>query len=435
MKLHKIILVSLMAVLFVFFSLVAVSAQDVVTIKFWSHNYPPREAIDNEIIAQFEKDHPNIKVEVTIGPGDDSLYVPQLLTALSSGDGPDLFNVLTFMVPDLIPSKAVIPVDAEAAGFKSQQEIIDSYVPGILDTMIGKDGQLYALPTELGNYALFINTKLFTEAGLDPVTDIPSTWEDLMAIAPKLTKKDANGNITQRAFDFAYPLPDEIVSGGITFIGMAHQLGGELFNADRTAGAINTDAWVKTYTYVRDYAKDYGGMSLSPATVDFYAGTVAITISGPWYLPAIIEANNPNMVKDVVTAPFPRWKDGLVNNSGSALYAYGLHVNAQSAPEVQKAAWMLAGALTNQPEQYFSKALLLQPRLSLVKNTDLLKDSFASMFITDMAGNPSLPAWKNLGELTGILNRALERIVSEGADVQASLDTANDELTVLLTQS
>jgi hypothetical protein len=96
---------------------------------------------------------------------------------------------------------------------------------------------------------------------------------------------------------------------------------------------------------------------------------------------------------------------------------------------------MLAGALTNQPEQYFSKALLLQPRISLVKNADILKDSFASMFITDMAGNPSLPAWKNLGELTGILNRALERIVSEGADVQASLNTANDELTVLLTQS
>lgn len=435
MKLRKMILFALVVGLLAVVSLAAVSAQDQITIKFWSHDYPPREAIDKEIIAQFEADNPNIKVEYTIGPGDDSLYVPQLLTALASGDGPDLFNVLTFLVPDLIPSKAVVPVDAAAAGFGSQQEIIDSYVPGVLETMIGDDGQLYAMPTELGNYALFINTKLFTDAGLDPATDIPTTWEEMMAIAPKLTKKDSSGNIIQRAFDFAYPLPDEIVSGGITFMGMAHQLGGDLFNEEGTAGTINTEAWVKTYTFVRDYAKEFGGMSLTPATVDFYSGTVAMTISGPWYLPAIIEANNPDMVADVTTAPFPRWGEGQVNDTGSALYAYGLHVNALSSPEVQAAAWKLAGALTNQPEKYFSEALLLQPRKSLVENADLLKDSFASMFITDMAGNPSLPAWENLGELTGILNRALERILTEGADVQESLNTANDELTALLTQS
>jgi multiple sugar transport system substrate-binding protein len=410
----------------------SVAAQDQITIKFLSHDYAPREKIDREIIAQFEKDNPNIKVEYTIGPGDDSQYVPQLLTALGSGEGPDLFNVLTFLVPDLIPSKAVVPVDAVAAGFKSQQDIIDAYVPGVLDSMIGEDGQLYALPTELGNYALFINAKLFKEAGLDPSKDIPKTWEDMMAIAPKLTKKDASGNITQRAFDFAYPIPDEIVSGEITYIGMAHQLGGELFNKDRTEGTINTEAWVKTYTFVRDYAKEFGGMSYTPATVDFYSGTVAIVISGPWYLPAVIEANNKDMVPDVVTAPFPRWKDGLVNNTGSAMYAYGLHVNVQSSPEVQKAAWMLAGKLTNYPDRYFSEALLLQPRLSLVNNKDLMAGSFASMFIQDMQGNPQLPALKNFGELPGIMQRALQSMLSDGVDPQEALNKANDELTALL---
>jgi multiple sugar transport system substrate-binding protein len=409
-------------------------AQDPITIKFWSHDYPPRETIDREIIAQFEADNPNITVEYTIGPGDDFQYVPQLLTALASGEGPDLFNVLTFLVPDLIPSGAVVPVDAEAVGFESQEAIIDSYLPGVLDTMIGEDGQLYAMPTELGNYALFINADLFEAAGLDPVADAPKTWEDILAIAPKLTIKDDSGNITQRAFDFAYPLPDEIVGGGITFTGMAYQLGGTILSEDRTAGAIDSEAWVKTYEFVRDYAAEFGGPSLAPSSIGFYEGNVAMVISGPWYLPAIIEANNPDMVDSVVTAPFPRWADGQVNDVGSALYAYGLHVNSQSSPEVQEAAWKLAGALTNQPERYFSEALLLQPRVSLTENQELMDSSFASMFILDMAGSPSLPALENFGELPGILNRALERVLLEGADAQESLSTANDELDQLLTQ-
>ncbi|MBI5667646.1 MAG: extracellular solute-binding protein [Chloroflexi bacterium] len=413
-------------------SLATVAAQEPIVIKFWSHDYPPREAIDRDIIARFEQDNPNIKVEYTIGPGDDFQYVPQLLTALAAGEGPDLFNVLTFLVPDLIPDGAVVPVDAEAAGYASQEEIINSYLPGVLETMIGVDGQLYALPTELGNYALFVNTALFREAGLDPEKDIPTTWEDLMALAPKLTKRDASGNIVQRAFDFSYPIPDEILGGGIAFQGMAHQLGGEYFNEERTEGRINTDAWVKTYTFVRDYAKEFGGMALTPSSIGFYEGNVAMLLSGPWYLPQLVEANNPELAKDVITAPFPRWKEGLVNDGGSALYAYGLHVNSQSSPEVQEAAWKLAGALTSEPERYFSEALLLQPKLSLTENEELMQGSFAAMFIRDMANSPSLPSLKNFGELPGIMNRALERILLEDMDVQESLNIANDELTALL---
>lgn len=421
------LLVALVSIL----SLSAAVAQDQVTIQFWSHDYPPRQAIDDAIIAQFEADNPDINVEYTIGPGDDFQYVPQLLTALAGGEGPDLFNVLTFLVPDLIPSGAVSPVDWAGMGYASQDELVDLYLPGTLDSMIGEDGNLYAVPTELGNYALFINGDLFEAAGLDPIADAPQTWEDIMALAPMLTVKDESGNITQRGFDFAYPLPDEIVGGGVTFTGMAYQLGGTIFD-DARAGTINSEAWVKTYEFIRDYAAEYGGMAYTPSSIGFYEGNVAMVISGSWYLPAVIEANNPEMVDSVITAPFPRWADGNVNDTGSALYAYGLHVNSQSSPEVQAAAWKLAQALISEPERYFSEALLLQPRVSLTEDQELMDGSFASMFILDMPDSPSLPSLNNFGELPGIFNRALERVLLEGQDVQESLNTANDELNELL---
>jgi multiple sugar transport system substrate-binding protein len=411
-----------------------IQAQDQVTIKFWSHDYASREAIDREIITQFEGDNPNIKVEYTIGPGDDDQYRDQLLTAIAGGEGPDLFNVLARSVAELVSSGTVVPVDYAAMGFESEQALVDSYLAGTLEGFVGDDGELYAVPTEVGNYSLFINSKLFEEAGLDPATDIPTTWEDIMAIAPKLTKKGENGNITQRAFDFSYPGPEAVMSPRLTYGAMAYQLGNGYFNEEKNGGGLNTEGWIKTLTYIRDYAAEFGGPSLTPVAIDFVEGNVAMVISGAWYLPQEIEAKNPDLVPSILTAPFPRWKEGLVNDAGSYIFGYGLYVNSQSSPEVQAASWKLASALTSQPERYLNEALLLQPKVSIAENEELMQSSFAALFISDMAGSPYTPVITNGGELPGILNRSMERVLLEGMDPEESLTIANDEVTALFTQ-
>jgi len=428
------LLLSFLVVAVLLLSTSLVNAQNSITLKFWSHDFPPREKIDRDIIAQFEKDNPNIKVEYTVGPGDDDQYRDQLLTALAAGEGPDLFNILARSVAELVSSGAVAPVDAKAMGFDSQQALEDAYLAGTLEGFMGDDGKLYAVPTEIGNYSLFVNTKLFINAGLDPIKDVPHTWEDIMAIAPKLTKKDASGNIIQRAFDFSYPGPDALMSPRLTYGAMAYQLGGTYFNEDNTAGAVNTEGWVKTLTFMRDYAKNFGGPALLPVAADFVAGNVAMVISGAWYMPQEIQGKNPDMAKDIVVAPFPRWKEGLVNDAGSYIFGYGLYANSASSAEVQTAAWKLAAALSGQPERYLTDAQLLQPRKSLVENTDLMKTVFAAPFVADMKGNPWTPIIKNGGELPGILNRSMDRVLLEGADPQESLNTANDEITALFKQ-
>src|SRR6185503_12201308 len=104
-----------------------------------------------------------------------------------------------------------------------------------------------------------------------------------------------------------------------------------------------------------------------------------------------IETKNPDLVPSILTAPFPRWRDGLVNDAGSYIFGYGLYVNSQSSPEVQSAAWKLAGALSSQPERYLNEALLLQPKTSIAENKELMDSSFAALFISDMAGSPYTP--------------------------------------------
>ena len=58
-------------------------------------------------------------------------------------------------------------------------------------------GQVYGVPFLEGSKpALFYNTKMFKEAGLDP-NKPPATFDELMTYAQKLTKRDAAGNPTR----------------------------------------------------------------------------------------------------------------------------------------------------------------------------------------------------------------------------------------------
>lgn len=404
-----------------------VSAQQNLVIRYWSHDSTPRIPIDRDMMAKFEADNPGITVDYTVGPGDDPLYVEQLLVALASGSGPHCFNVVATRVPDLVPSGAVVPVDPVAMGYTSQQEVVDLYLDGTLGIFI-KDDVLYALPTEVGNYSLFINGDLFEAAGLDPVADAPRTWEALMELAPQLTVRDANGNITQRAFDFAYPIPDEIVSPRVTFGGMAFQLGGTYFNEEVTEGNVTHPGWVKTYEFIRDYAREFGGPAYTPSSIGFYEGNVAMVVSGAWYLPYIQEAN-PDLTDNIFAAPLPRFEDA-VNDAGSHLFAYGIYTSSQATPEEQAACWELASYLTSleAAERYLSDVLTLQPRKDLAASIASSEGSFVGIFLNDMNGNDYLPAISGGGGMPGIMSRALERVLLEDMDALESLTIANDEI-------
>jgi len=71
-----------------------------------------------------------------------------------------------------------------------------AYHPVVVEYNTWK-GQVYGIPFQEGSKpALFYNTKMFTEAGLDP-NKPPATFDELMAAARKLAKKDAPGNLVR----------------------------------------------------------------------------------------------------------------------------------------------------------------------------------------------------------------------------------------------
>ena len=63
--------------------------------------------------------------------------------------------------------------------------------------------------------------------------DIPTTWDELAALQPKLKKKDASGKTIQKGFEFRYTSGDQWF--GSQFIGMVYQAGGDILDAQGKA--------------------------------------------------------------------------------------------------------------------------------------------------------------------------------------------------------
>jgi len=146
--------------------------EEVVTLTMWG-NHPEWKDRVTPIIAAFEAEHPNIKIELDEKPTDQ--YPVALNTALAGGDAPDLIG--------FYPGPAL----AEAANANQILDLtgqidIDRLTPsGQAASKVGD--KVYGVPA-MGAYTvgLFYHKKMFEDNGLQP----PTTWEELKDVSEKL---------------------------------------------------------------------------------------------------------------------------------------------------------------------------------------------------------------------------------------------------------
>jgi multiple sugar transport system substrate-binding protein len=178
-----------------------VASAEQVTLRMWMHEHPPRIPIDKQIVAEFEKANPDIKIDHEIIPVAE--YPTKLLTAFAAGSGPDIFNQSSMLVAQYYNARILAPIDYAAMGLANEAALTSQYSSGF--DGIRFQGKLYGIPTEVSNWACFANNAIWREAGLDPDKDFPKNWEGLPAVAEKLTQRDVNGVPRRRGFDFNWP--------------------------------------------------------------------------------------------------------------------------------------------------------------------------------------------------------------------------------------
>jgi multiple sugar transport system substrate-binding protein len=390
-----------------------------VTIKMWMHEHPPRIAIDKAIIAEFEKANPDIKIDYAVIAVSE--FTTKLLTAFASGSGPDLFNQSVVQVAQYYNSHILAPIDYAAMGYADQKALTGNYLTGFDGIRFA--GKLYGVPTEVSNYACYINNTIWKAAGLDPSRDFPKTWEEMPALAEKLTLRDPNGVPRRRGFDFDWP---SLPAYWLTLNTMMRQRGANLFDeADYKATFEGPEA-VHVLQYLVDWVNKYklGGPQYTDTRTDFLAGNLATDCSfGIWGIPQMHDAK-----LDYTVRPLPRFADGK-NDNGYDAYAYYMMVNARSAPAVQKAAWKLARFYTDHAVELFTGAGLFVPREDVMAKTG---DPDSQVFLTELKKAAFAPRVVGYNQIVDILARGRDAMIAGGQPIASVLPQMNDDMNAVL---
>ncbi|WP_256107114.1 sugar ABC transporter substrate-binding protein [Streptomyces sp. ODS05-4] len=153
------------------------------TLTYWASNQGPNIEADKKILEpelrKFEK-QTGIKVKLEVVPWSDLLN--RIMTAATSGQGPDVLNIGNTWSASLQATGALMPWDEASFGKIGGR---DRFVESALGSTGARGQDPAAVPLYSMSYALYYNKKMFADAG---VAKPPATWDELVATGKKLSK-------------------------------------------------------------------------------------------------------------------------------------------------------------------------------------------------------------------------------------------------------
>lgn len=398
-----------------------------ITLQFWTHEDPNRTEIEDRYIREFEADNPDIKIERVTH--SSSKIMELVLTAFAANKGPDIFNMSIEDEYAYIANKRVAPVDPEAAGYDSVKEIEEAYISGVLDP-VKMDGQIYGLPLELTNWCILINDRVFKDAGLNPDTDYPKTWEEMADVSEKLVIRDGD-IITRRGFDFRYPY--YLVS----MVPMVEQLGGKLISDDGKTAIVGEDAWIKFLDYMREWGpngRNLGSPTYKNARSLFNHDNndIAMCHTG-LYQQGRIKADNPEFYDsgEWRVVPYPQFEDAEKEIAAS-YYGHYYMVNGQTSEKRQQAAWKFISYMLSHGEEYLKKVNIVQPTKELMTSSTYKNMPYSDVFAEDMEKAHIVYYAENSAKLQELIKGAVESVMLSGVSSEKAYATLKAEAQELL---
>lgn len=153
----------------------AASAQDKKIVPFLTAESSP-ESVQQllELIADFEKQNPDIGIELQLTSNDNR--GARIINSVSVGDELGIFEIERRLVPDFTMAGYLLPLDSIVENIGAEK-----FIPGSL-LYWPFDGHLYQFTSDLSAATLYWRKDLFEEAGLAE----PDSYERLLAASERL---------------------------------------------------------------------------------------------------------------------------------------------------------------------------------------------------------------------------------------------------------
>ncbi|MBR1913023.1 MAG: extracellular solute-binding protein [Treponema sp.] len=387
-----------------------------VELTIWTHEDQNRTELEQQLIKEFQQDNPNITVNYVTYPSGKIKDI--LVAGFAANQGPDIFNIEINDEYPFVINGRVAPVDVVAAGFKNQKELVASYMDKMLDP-VTMDGKVYGLPLELTNWCIYLNKKIFKDAGLDPEKDAPKTWEDIVAVSKKIAIHDGE-IITRRGFDFRYPYYL------ISWVPMVEQLGGKLVSDDGKKAIINDEAWLTALRYMKDFGpsgENLGSPTYTAARkiFDNNQNEIAMSLSG-LYQEQRMASTNPSFFNsdEWMVIPYPQWKNAK-QTVPCHYYGHYYMVNAQKSAAQRTAAWKLLGFMLSHSEEYLKKVAIVQPTKALFESDTFKEMPYSEVFKKDLESGSIVYYAENSPKIDSLLKNAVESVMLSGTSPETAL--------------
>ncbi|RFA12083.1 hypothetical protein B7R22_16745 [Subtercola boreus] len=216
-----------------------------------------------------------IKVTRLGGASWDSYY-DTLNSAFAGGTPPDVAIMHGSSLVDYASRGLLLPTDGLA---KITDIDLSDAVPAA-KTAIGYDGTDYAVPFDVHAALAHLNVDLWKQAGLidaagNPV--MPTTADEFLADAKTMKEK------TGKNFMGVARSGDQL--GVHVFESLLQQGGGDILNADATAGAIDSPQGTTALDFMNKvFAEGYadGNQTYDAAQQSFLGGDTAMLVNGTW---------------------------------------------------------------------------------------------------------------------------------------------------------
>ncbi len=424
MKRSNLLLFSLVLTLFAsLFSaaLVQVEAEDIVELRFqdWRLAEEPAASALGAIVAAFEEAHPNIKVQLE--PVTNTERIEKFNNQFRAGDPPDVVRFNVTEVPTEISMGAFEPLDQflEAeGGIEAFYADFSQYlvIPAI------KDDHAYAVPHEGDSFLLYVNKRLWSEAGLDPVNNPPKTFEELREANLKLTNA-ANNKYAFGMYPNFQWLQSWFLANGARY-----------FNEDYTETYLDSPEAIEAFKF---YIGMYTDGTVPPGAPEVgYGDQIALMaqeqvayIQGPYATWGNIVAGNPEIEKDLLAIPFP----GTGQTAGRGT-EFAIGAGSKHPAE----AWELIKWLTNAENMYefFVNGSMMPARMSALEKIDLDAYPQARPMIEEAIPNTgeSYPAFPEWGKCSSILNDAIIASLLGDGEPEENLRSAATQIREIIAE-
>jgi multiple sugar transport system substrate-binding protein len=277
-------------------------------ITFWT-GFSERElGVMKDVVADFEKSHPNIHVKVVGGISDD-----KIVAAIRGGNAPDVAH--SFDAGAYTGAYCSNGAWIDLADYMKRDALSDDVFPAVPRQYSQYNGTRCALPMLADVYGLYYNKDLFAKAGL---SGPPKTASELMDYAKRLTERNPDGSLKVVGLDPLDGFYENVAAH------WAPSWGVDWTDESGKSILSTSPGWAAMLRWQKELIDWYGYDNLVrfqasagdefSAQQAFERGKLAMNLDGEWRV-AFIQAEHPEL--KFGTAPFP------VDDSQPDLYGSG----------------------------------------------------------------------------------------------------------------